>query len=183
MNSSDATGSSFGGSGDGGAPRRASRKPKYSKFTQQELPACKPILTPKWVIYVFILVGAIFVPIGVASLLSSRKVDAETVIEVGDPKETICQDAHKLNVDLLILGSHSRGPIQRKPDSGLHAVSETPGRVCDMIKGRTLDEAAEMLSRGYNDQIYDVYSYLSQNVRINNQPHYLNNQILMLTCQ
>ncbi|KAE8782643.1 Enolase 2 [Hordeum vulgare] len=35
------------------------------------------------------------------------------------------------------------------------------------------DEADEMLSRGYNDQIYDVYSYLSQNVRINNQPHYL----------
>ncbi|KAE8775305.1 hypothetical protein D1007_52175 [Hordeum vulgare] len=66
---------------------------------------------PREVISVFILVGAIFVPIGVASLLSSGKVDAETVIEVGDPKETICQTADQLNVDLLILGSQSRGPI------------------------------------------------------------------------
>jgi hypothetical protein len=32
-----------------GAGRRNTRMPKYSKFTQQELPACKPILTPKWV--------------------------------------------------------------------------------------------------------------------------------------
>jgi hypothetical protein len=72
---SHAAGSSSGGSGDGGAaPRRNSRKPKYSKFTQQELPACKPILTPKWVISVFVLVGVIFVPIGVASLRASRQV-------------------------------------------------------------------------------------------------------------
>ncbi|RRT49994.1 hypothetical protein B296_00022990 [Ensete ventricosum] len=37
---------SSSGSGDGSAPRRNSKRPK---FTQQELPACKPILTPKWV--------------------------------------------------------------------------------------------------------------------------------------
>ncbi|KAE8785371.1 hypothetical protein D1007_40963 [Hordeum vulgare] len=47
------------------------------------------------------------------SICADHRVDAETVIEVGDPKETICQAADKLNVDLLILGSHSRGPIQR----------------------------------------------------------------------
>ncbi|VAI56351.1 unnamed protein product [Triticum turgidum subsp. durum] len=85
MNSGDAAGSSSGGSGDAGAPRRASRKPKYSKFTQQELPACKPILTPKWVISVFVLVGVIFVPIGVASLLASNK-----VVEIVDRYDDAC---------------------------------------------------------------------------------------------
>lgn len=61
-------------SGDGTDARRNSKRPKYSRFTQQELPACKPILTPQWVISIFTLVGIIFVPIGVAALLASRDV-------------------------------------------------------------------------------------------------------------
>lgn len=85
MNSNSGAGPSNGGSGDGDTPRRTSRKPKYSKFTQQELPACKPILTPKWVISVFVLVGAIFVPIGVASLLASHK-----VVEIVDRYDDAC---------------------------------------------------------------------------------------------
>ncbi|KAL6567605.1 ALA-interacting subunit 3 [Orobanche gracilis] len=56
------------------APRRNSKRPKYSRFTQQELPACKPILTPKWVISTFLLVSFVFVPIGVVSLIASRDV-------------------------------------------------------------------------------------------------------------
>ncbi|CAN6243234.1 unnamed protein product [Urochloa humidicola] len=85
-----AAGSSSGRSGDGGAaPRRNSRKPKYSKFTQQELPACKPILTPKWVISVFLLVGVIFVPIGVASLRASQR-----VLEIVDRYDDVCVPAN-----------------------------------------------------------------------------------------
>ncbi|OAY83070.1 ALA-interacting subunit 1-like [Ananas comosus] len=79
-----ATGSSSG-SGDGANPRRNSKRPKYSKFTQQELPACKPILTPQWVISVFILVGVIFVPIGVAALLASNN-----VVEIVDRYDAAC---------------------------------------------------------------------------------------------
>lgn len=44
---------------------------------------------------------------------SVLQVPVETIVEVGDPKEMICEAAEKLNVDLLILGSHSRGPVQR----------------------------------------------------------------------
>ncbi|MBA0601484.1 hypothetical protein Gorai_004659 [Gossypium raimondii] len=33
--------------------------------------------------------------------------------EVGDPKEKICEAVEKLNIELLILGSHGRGAIQR----------------------------------------------------------------------
>uniref|UniRef100_J3L0E7 UspA domain-containing protein n=1 Tax=Oryza brachyantha TaxID=4533 RepID=J3L0E7_ORYBR len=40
-------------------------------------------------------------------------VAVETMIKVGDPKEMICEAAEKLKVDLLIVGSHSRGPVQR----------------------------------------------------------------------
>ncbi|AQK68782.1 ALA-interacting subunit 3 [Zea mays] len=82
--------SSSVGSGDGAAqPRRNSRKPKYSKFTQQELPACKPILTPKWVISVFVLVGVIFVPIGIVSLRASHQ-----VVEIVDRYDDACIPAN-----------------------------------------------------------------------------------------
>lgn len=55
----------------------------------------------------------------------------------------------------------------RKLESGVHIVSGTPGRVFDMIGRRSLrtrhirvlvlDEADEMLSKGFKEQIYDVY--------------------------
>lgn len=41
------------------------------------------------------------------------QVDAETMTEVGDPKDQICVAVEKLNIELLILGSHGRGAIQR----------------------------------------------------------------------
>lgn len=71
--------------GSGPDARRNSKRPKYSRFTQQELPACKPILTPQWVISIFTLVGIIFVPIGVAALLASHD-----VVEIVDRYETAC---------------------------------------------------------------------------------------------
>ncbi|KAG8075002.1 hypothetical protein GUJ93_ZPchr0006g45843 [Zizania palustris] len=85
--SNHAAGTSNGGSadGDGAAARRNTKMPKYSKFTQQELPACKPILTPKWVVSVFFLVGIIFVPVGVVSLLAARD-----VVEIIDRYDDAC---------------------------------------------------------------------------------------------
>ncbi|KAG6620217.1 ALA-interacting subunit 3 [Carya illinoinensis] len=77
--------SAAAGSADASAPRRNSKRPKYSRFTQQELPACKPILTPKWVISAFLLVSVVFIPIGVASLFASRD-----VVEIVDRYETDC---------------------------------------------------------------------------------------------
>ncbi|KAI5574588.1 hypothetical protein POPTR_010G173900v4 [Populus trichocarpa] len=86
MSSHTASSSNGGnGSGDSGAPRRNSKRPKYSKFTQQELPACKPILTPRWVVSAFMLVAIVFIPIGIACLLGSRD-----VVEVVKRYETEC---------------------------------------------------------------------------------------------
>ncbi|KAL5553149.1 hypothetical protein UlMin_040550 [Ulmus minor] len=46
-------------------------------------------------------------------ICANHGVVPETVTEVGDPKDVICEAVEKLNIELLILGSHSRGPIQR----------------------------------------------------------------------
>ena len=68
------------------------------------------------------------------------------------------------------IGGTSIGEDVRKLDYGQHIVSGTPGRVFDMIRRRNLrtrsvkmlvlDEADELLSKGFKDQIYEVYRYL-----------------------
>lgn len=83
--SSNPTSSSGAGSTDPSAARRNSKRPKYSRFTQQELPACKPILTPRWVISAFMVVSIVFIPIGVASLFASRD-----VVEIVDRYDDDC---------------------------------------------------------------------------------------------
>ncbi|KIY49416.1 DEAD-domain-containing protein [Fistulina hepatica ATCC 64428] len=68
------------------------------------------------------------------------------------------------------IGGTSIGEDIRKLEYGQHVVSGTPGRVADMIRRRSLrtrnikmlvlDEADELLNKGFKDQIYDVYRYL-----------------------
>ncbi|KAE8009210.1 hypothetical protein FH972_005659 [Carpinus fangiana] len=74
------------------------------------------------------------------------------------------------------IGGKSMSEDIRKLEHGVHVVSGTPGRVCDMIKRRTLrtrhikilvlDESDEMLSRGFKDQIYDLYRYLPPELQV-----------------
>ncbi|KAJ3105507.1 RNA helicase [Phlyctochytrium planicorne] len=74
------------------------------------------------------------------------------------------------------IGGTSIGEDIRKLDFGQHVVSGTPGRVFDMIKRRhlrtqhikmlVLDEADEMLGRGFKEQIYDVYRYLPPSTQV-----------------
>jgi len=63
-----------------------------------------------------------------------------------------------------------------KLSQGCHVVVGTPGRVYDMInrgalktrdiKMFVLDEADEMLSRGFKDQIYDVFKNMPQEIQV-----------------
>ena len=72
-------------------------------------------------------------------------------------------------------GTNVREDIRRL-ETGVHIVVGTPGRVYDMInrgalrpatiKVFVLDEADEMLSRGFKDQIYDVFRFLPQTVQV-----------------
>lgn len=74
------------------------------------------------------------------------------------------------------VGGKSIGEDMRKLDSGVQIVSGTPGRVYDMIrrgnlrvkeiKMLVLDEADEMLSKGFKDQIYDIYRYLPRTTQV-----------------
>jgi nucleotide-binding universal stress UspA family protein len=45
--------------------------------------------------------------------LFELQVAVDTIVEVGDAKEVVCKTTEEIKVDLLILGSHSRGPIER----------------------------------------------------------------------
>ncbi|KAL4135797.1 hypothetical protein QTP88_007385 [Uroleucon formosanum] len=68
------------------------------------------------------------------------------------------------------IGGTNLGEDLRKLDFGQHIVSGTPGRVFDMIRRKALrtrniktlvlDEADEMLNKGFKEQIYDVYRFL-----------------------
>merc|ERR1712117_397203 len=79
----------------------------------------------------------------------------------------------------------------RKLDFGVHVVSGTPGRVFDMIRRKNLvtknikmlilDEADEMLSKGFKDQIYDVYRYLPPATQVVLISATLPNEILEMT--
>ncbi|KAG8987542.1 translation initiation factor eIF4A [Tulasnella sp. 427] len=72
-------------------------------------------------------------------------------------------------------GVNVREDIQ-KLQEGAHVVVGTPGRVFDMINRRALktdhmklfclDEADEMLSRGFREQIYDIFQLLSQETQV-----------------
>ena len=67
----------------------------------------------------------------------------------------------------------------------------TPGRVFDMIRRRnlrtrnikllTLDEADEMLSKGFKEQIYDVYRYLPPSIQVLLVSATLPNEVLEMT--
>ena len=74
------------------------------------------------------------------------------------------------------IGGKSIGDDIRRLDYGVHVVSGTPGRVHDMLQRKHLrarqlkmlviDEADEMLSQGFKDQIYDIYRYLPPSCQV-----------------
>ncbi|KAL3823340.1 hypothetical protein ACHAXA_010475 [Cyclostephanos tholiformis] len=84
-------------------------------------------------------------------------------------------DYMDLQVHACVGGTAVRDDI-RTLQGGVHVVVGTPGRVYDMINRRALrldsirqfflDEADEMLSRGFKDQIYDIFKFLPESVQV-----------------
>lgn len=74
------------------------------------------------------------------------------------------------------IGGKSIGEDIRRLDFGVQVVSGTPGRIYDMIKRKNLrtrnikmlviDEADEMLNKGFKAQIYDIYRYLPPTTQV-----------------
>ena len=99
-------------------------------------------------------------------------------------------DYMKIQV-LCCIGGKSVEDDVRMLNHGVHIISGTPGRVFDMIQRRDLktrsikmliiDEADEMLTKGFKDQVYDIYKYLpysTQNVVVSAT---LPNEVLQMT--
>eukprot|EP00743_Colponemidia_sp_Colp-15_P000168 GILK01000194.1.p1 GENE.GILK01000194.1~~GILK01000194.1.p1 ORF type:complete len:430 (-),score=80.39 GILK01000194.1:222-1478(-) len=84
-------------------------------------------------------------------------------------------DYMNVQVHACVGGTAVREDI-RKLQEGVHVVVGTPGRVYDMITRKflrlekmklfVLDEADEMLSRGFKEQIYDVFRLLPPNIQV-----------------
>jgi len=84
-------------------------------------------------------------------------------------------DYMKVRCHACIGGTSVRDDID-KLRIGQHLVVGTPGRVFDMIGKRhlrvddlvtfVLDEADEMLSRGFKDQIYDIFKTMPPNIQV-----------------
>lgn len=84
-------------------------------------------------------------------------------------------DYLKTKFHICIGGTDTRDD-QRKLEGGIQVIVGTPGRVNDMIQRNSLktdnvkvfvlDEADEMLSRGFKDQIYDVFKSLPNDVQV-----------------
>uniref|UniRef100_M3ZB30 RNA helicase n=1 Tax=Nomascus leucogenys TaxID=61853 RepID=M3ZB30_NOMLE len=75
-----------------------------------------------------------------------------------------------------IRGTNVRAEVQKLQMEAPHIIVGTPGHVFDMLNRRylslkyikmfVLDEADEMLSHGFKDQIYDIFQKLNSNTQV-----------------
>jgi len=116
------------------------------------------------------------------------------------PTRELAQQIHKVVQELgtyltltsraCVGGTAVREDVQNL-SSGVQVVVGTPGRVNDMInrgalrleklKLFVLDEADEMLSRGFKEQIYDCFQFLPADVQVALFSATMPNEILQLT--
>lgn len=91
----------------------------------------------------------------------------KVLLALGDYMNVMCH---------CCIGGRSVGEDIRKLESGVQVVSGTPGRIFDMMRRRhlntkhlkmfVLDEADEMLRRGFKEQVYDIYRYLPAEIQV-----------------
>lgn len=90
--------------------------------------------------------------------------------------ESIGSYIDTLKIKLLVGGTNSEEDIKSLKDNVPQIIVGCPGRVYDMlrrnnidnrhIKMIVLDEADEMLSSGFNEQVYNIFQYLDSNVQV-----------------
>jgi ATP-dependent RNA helicase len=92
---------------------------------------------------------------------------ATVVTALGDFMNVKCHAA---------VGGKSVGLDIKELEKGCPVLSGTPGRIYDLLKRNSLqpdkikcliiDEADEMLSRGFKEQIYDIYRFLPASIQV-----------------
>lgn len=123
--------------------------------------------------------------IAIAALQAINPSINDTQVLILSPTRELATQTRRTSVELgqfmhvsvhSCIGGLSVADDARRLDSGVQIVSGTPGRVFDMIHRRhlrvnhvktlVLDEADEMLSRGFKTQIYDIYRVLPHDVQV-----------------
>ncbi|KAG7371210.1 DEAD/DEAH box helicase domain protein [Nitzschia inconspicua] len=99
--------------------------------------------------------------------------------ELAEQSQRVMQalgDFMNVNCHACIGGKSLGNDLKELERGGVQVVSGTPGRVYDLIrrnslnmgnlKAMILDEADEMLSRGFKEQIYDIYRFLPPSCQV-----------------
>lgn len=122
----------------------------------------------------------------IASLQLLQQNSRETQVLILSPTRELAEQTQKvvsaigdyMNVTChAAIGGRSLGnDLKLLERGGLQVVSGTPGRVFDLIrrnalstthlKAMILDEADEMLDRGFKEQIYDIYRFLPSSTQV-----------------
>jgi len=84
-----------------------------------------------------------------------------------------CKD---IKTKLLVGGTSTEKDMQALRNKAPHIIVGCPGRIYDMLRRQKiqpntlrliiLDEADEMLSSGFKDQVYDIFQYLPQQIQV-----------------
>jgi len=113
--------------------------------------------------------------------------------ELAEQSQKVCLAlGHYMNVQVhCCIGGKKIADDKRALEAGVHIVSGTPGRVFHMIQERyfstraikmlVLDEADEMLSRGFKEQVYDIYRFLPPSTQVVVVSATLPHEVLELT--
>ncbi|GIL56255.1 hypothetical protein Vafri_11601 [Volvox africanus] len=64
---------------------KKTKEPRNTRITQQTLPACKPVLEPVWIVFIFLAIGVVLVPIGAVCLYYGIK-----PVEIGARYDQSC---------------------------------------------------------------------------------------------
>lgn len=111
-----------------------------------------------------------------------QQIDRDNVspqLVILSPTRELAKQNHRVCVDLaeyldlkicLCIGGESTESNTKELDSGAHIVIGTPGRIGDLlgkyilklnhIRSIVLDEADEMLTSGFKEQVYNIFEYL-----------------------
>lgn len=112
-------------------------------------------------------------PVTQAMILSPTR---ELSIQTKNVLDSIGGMFPKLVTQLLIGGTSTETDMSLLADNTPHVVIGCPGRVHDMLRRKKLnpatlkiiilDEADEMLSQGFKEQVYNIFQYLPKDVQV-----------------
>ncbi|AOA60385.1 RNA helicase [Komagataella phaffii CBS 7435] len=136
--------------------------------------------------------------IGMLNVVDTKKKDTQAIVlsptrELAVQINNVIQNlGDYMNIHTYAcIGGTSVGEDLKKLQKGQHIVSGTPGRVCDMIKRRNLnvrnvkmlvlDEADELMTKGFQEQIYDIYKTLPPSTQVVVVSATLTKEVLVMT--